>query len=114
MKARYAVLCICMALFAKGARADFFTYSEWEALPPIARASYISGAFDALISIQTSPNETYQDHYRKCLVQQKMLNSQLAEHVREYASARPDLQSRGVVAAMLNYLVALCGKPPPP
>lgn len=43
---------VAVALVAMSAPADavFFTYSQWEALPPIGRASYISGLYDGLVS----------------------------------------------------------------
>ena len=41
---------VVVALFAMSAPANavFFTYSQWEALAPIERASYISGLYDGL------------------------------------------------------------------
>jgi hypothetical protein len=51
-------------------------------------------------------------HYRDCIVNAKMTNAQLAENVRAFASLHPEWQGRTVQAALINYLIELCGKPP--
>jgi hypothetical protein len=42
-----------------------------------------------------------------------MRSDQLADAVLRFAQARPDLHAKPVLAALLQYLVAVCGDPPP-
>ena len=91
------------------ADAEYLTYSEWAALPSAARAYYISGLFDALTGVVNSPAEKYQKHYSDCIRDLNMRNVQLSENLRNYAAQRPAIQSRGVIGALIFYLIDLCG-----
>ena len=72
---------------------------------------YIAGLFDGMVSFVTPESLGMAAHYRQCLGNAKMNNSQLAENVRVYASTRPNLQ-QDVSGALINYVIQLCGKPP--
>ena len=37
---------------------------------------------------------------------------QLSENIKQFASTRPQLQTGNVLNAMIDYLIAACGKPP--
>ena len=112
MKRREVLAGIMLLAWSAAANASYMTYSQWAALPLPGRSLYIAGAFDALVTISRSSDDKYQAHYNTCLVNAKMMNSQLAENVSTFASTHPELQSGGVVHALLNYLIALCGVPP--
>jgi hypothetical protein len=92
--------------------ATYLTYSEWEALAADQRAIYIAGALDALISYAPNGDTKYATHIRQCIVRTKMNDSQLAENVRTFASARSQLQSVQTPISLMSYLIELCGKPP--
>jgi len=95
------------------ADAEYLTYSEWASLPSAARAYYISGLFDALTGVVNSPAEKYQKHYSDCVRDSNMRNVQLSENLLIYAAQRPAAQSRGVIGALIFYLIdPLCGPVP--
>jgi hypothetical protein len=93
------------------AHAGFYTYSEWAAWSRTAQIAYVSGLFDALVGIG-QPGDTFQKHYADCVQRQRMTDGQLTDNVKNFAASRPALQARGVAAALLSYLIELCGKPP--
>jgi hypothetical protein len=94
---------VVVALFAMSAPANavFFTYSQWEALAPIERASYISGLYDGLVSFASDADDArVGSHYQSCITRSKMTNVQLSDNVRTFASTRPKLQISGVGGAL--------------
>jgi hypothetical protein len=102
-----------LALVCSAADAGFVTYAEWEAYPTKMRAAYVAGAFDTLVGYGlTAQSRAIGAHYNKCLVRTKMTGDQLAEHVKEFATASPKYQSETVQYALINYLIQMCGPPP--
>jgi len=92
--------------------AQFFDYSEWQKLLPSSRAIYIAGAFDSLIGFATDESgKEVSAHYSGCVSRSRMDNSQLSKNVRKYLSSRPELHGGSVQAALVTYLVVLCGAP---
>jgi hypothetical protein len=98
-----AFVLLCGTCAANG---QFFTYAQWEAMPPQERVVYIAGAFDMMIST-AAPNDKYQEHYRKCVVDSKMNLNQLSENIRIFASTRPKLQNGPISGPVINYLPRL-------
>ena len=109
MKALFASALILAAVTS--ARADFYTYSQWESLPPTERLAYVSGAFDSYVAFSSTYKDTAA-RFVACLGQQKMTNVQLATNVMSYASGRSDLQSLPVAVVVVRYLAELCGPLP--
>jgi hypothetical protein len=107
----HAVATIATIVLVSPASADFYTYAEWAALSEAGRSTYIAGLFDGMVTFVTPETRWAAAHYRQCLGNAKMNNSQLAENVRVYASTRPNLQ-QDVSGALINYVIQLCGKPP--
>ena len=93
------------------AKAHFYTYLQWDRLPPNSRGAYIAGAFDVL-TIPFDAVSTFPEHYGNCIGKTEMTNMQLAENVRSFASARPEYQRNTVLNALVNYLIELCGRAP--
>jgi hypothetical protein len=110
----HAVATIVVIALASPASATFYTYAQWSALPEYGRAMYIAGLYDGLVSIFRPEDHWIASHYRQCIGDAKMTNGQLAENIRAYASARPNLQGQPVTGAFIAYLIQLCGKPPQP
>jgi hypothetical protein len=111
MKRLIAMAFICLSPVPAGA--GFYTYSQWEALTPNGRANYMAGAFDALTTfIFDEAGTRMAQHYLSCVSKTKMNNGQLAENVRIFASSRPEVQALPPQAALLQYLVQLCGRAP--
>jgi hypothetical protein len=50
-------------------------------------------------------------HYFICLERAAIKNTKLADNLMQYASAHPALQKGSVQKALLQYLIAACGKP---
>jgi hypothetical protein len=48
----------------------------------------------------------------QCITRSRLTSKQLANYLREYGRARPEMQANSVQDAMNNYLNALCGQPP--
>ena len=108
----FSIAAVLAILWSANADAEYLTYSEWASLPSAARAFYVSGAFDALTGVVNSPTEKYQKHYVDCVRDRRIENVQLAENLLEYGTARPDIQRRGVVGALIIFLINWCGPVP--
>jgi hypothetical protein len=103
-------LALLFILFASyPAEAQYFNYLQWSALPPIPRAAYIAGVFDSLTGYST--NEVESKHYFTCLERAAIKNTKLADNLMQYASTHPALKRGSVQKALLQYLIAACGKP---
>jgi hypothetical protein len=110
---RRLVILGLLLLAPSSAGATFYTYAQWAALSPDLRAAYMTGAYDALVTYITTPQEeAMAKHYAECLFRAKMTNSQLSENVREFTAAHPKFQGATPQYALVNYLIELCGKPP--
>jgi hypothetical protein len=90
----------------------YYNYPQWDRLNDLARATYIAGAYDSLISIATPDTASAARHYSKCVVSHQLSTEQLAKNVRAFVATRPDLQKGPVQGGLINYLVELCGAAP--
>jgi hypothetical protein len=59
----------------------------------------------------TQPAQRAARHYSECIMRSRLTARDLANFLREYARARPELQRGSVQRAMNDYLNALCGRP---
>lgn len=108
------VLCLILAgFFACPARAGFYTYAEWAALPLNQSAAYIAGAYDSYVGFALNDDDVKRDnHFNQCVKNSRMNNGQLAQNIQAFASTRPNLQGAPPQAALVQYLIALCGAVP--
>jgi hypothetical protein len=89
-----------------------YTFSRWERLRDDDRAAYIADFIDTLATTAaTHPAQRAARHYSECIMRSQLTAGQLADFLREYARARPELQRGSVQRAMNDYLNALCGRP---
>jgi hypothetical protein len=96
------------------ADATYFNYEQWEALPQDLQTFYIAGAVDSLITYARSAQELQKNKwYESCLMKAQMTDTQLAQNVRNYGAAHPEVQTQLVQYALVAYLMAACGSPPP-
>ena len=103
-----AVLIQCAA-----AQAQFFGCSEWEKLRPTMRAVYMAGAFDSLTGFAADEiGRRVSEHYTVCVGRSRLDNSRLAENVRRFLNKHHESHESSVQAALVNYLISLCGVPP--
>jgi len=109
------LLIVLAALWVRPASAVFYTYTQWEALPEVQRAFYMSGAYDSLTSFADTPEAARGAvHYQTCVAKSGMTNSQLAAKILNYAKDKPALHTKPATHAMLDYLIAACGLPRKP
>jgi hypothetical protein len=65
-----------------------------------------------MATVTSSPQgQRASQHYNECLYNAKLNSIQLANNVREYAKAKPQLHAQPVQFALMEYLIALCGLP---
>jgi hypothetical protein len=90
---------------------DQYTFSQWERLPDDDRVAFIAGYIETLATIAaTQPDQTTTRHYSECIMRSRLTARQLANYLREYVRARPELHGSSVQHAMNHYLNALCGQ----
>jgi hypothetical protein len=110
---RGAIAALLLLLWALPARANFWTYPEWQALPTELRAAYIAGAFDTFTTIQGSTGDKVMPevaaHYAQCIESAHMNALQLADNVTKFVATKPELQTSTVPIALVKYLYAACG-----
>ena len=89
-----------------------FTFSQWERLRDDDRAAHIAVFIDTLATMAaTQPAQRAARHYSECIMRSQLTARDLANFLREYARAHPELQRGSVQRAMNDYLNALCGRP---
>jgi hypothetical protein len=89
-----------------------YTFSQWERLHDDDRAAYIAGFIDTLATTAaTEPAQRAARHYSQCIIRSQLAARQLANFIRKYVRARPEMQGSSVQRAMNDYLNALCGRP---
>ena len=67
---------------------------------------------ESLAAMATAePAQATARHYTECLTRSRVNARQLANYLREYVRARPELHDSSIQHAMNNYLNALCGQP---
>ena len=84
----------------------YYTFAQWAGLQED------DGLLDTLAMAPTEPAQTTAQHYSQCITRSRLTSRQLANYLREYGRARPEMQAKSVQAAMNGYLNALCGQPP--
>ena len=70
----------------------YYSYPEWERLNDSARAMYIAGAYDSVVSVANLNSASASRHYAKCVASSRLTSEQLARNVHTFVSARPQLQ----------------------
>jgi hypothetical protein len=81
-----------------------FTFSQWERLRDDDRAAHIADFIDTLATMAaTQPAQRAARHYSECIMRSQLTARHLADFLREYARARPELQRGSVQRAMNNY-----------
>ena len=89
-----------------------YTFSQWEKLQDDDRTAYIARFIDTLRTMAaTEPAQLAARHYSQCIMRSRLTARQLANFLREYVRARPEMQGSSVQHAINDYLNALCGRP---
>lgn len=91
----------------------WLTYPQWERLPQAERMFYLAGAFDSLAQfVKDDLDKRIVLHYSSCIERSGMRLAQFSDHVGDYGRVHPEVQGSSMQGVMINYLIALCGKPP--
>lgn len=109
MRIRAAVGAI--VLFANsGAYGGYLTYSQWAASNDNRRAIFLARAIDRLTDVASDAAASKQGkHYRQCILEGAMTNSQLSDNILTFAHSFPDVQKLSAQEVLVQYLNRLCG-----
>jgi hypothetical protein len=111
----FFVYAAALLLLSWTARAEVhldYTFSQWERLHDDDRAAYIARSIEMLVATAgPEPARRAARHYSQCIMRSQLTARELANFLREYVRARPELQGSSVQHAMNDYLNALCGRP---
>jgi hypothetical protein len=88
----------------------WYTYSQWERLPDEMKMAYVGGASDSYGT--TEQDQARSDHYSDCLQRSHMSLHQMTVNIEAFVRTRPGLQGQVFQAALVDYLISLCGSPP--
>src|SRR5438034_5648837 len=89
-----------------------YTCCRWEKLQDDDSTAYIARFIDTLRTMAaTEPAQLAARHYSQCIMRSRLTARQLANFLREYVRARPEMQGSSVQHAINDYLNALCGRP---
>src|SRR5215831_14709929 len=94
------------------------TESTAVAIKSLTEGSYEIGQMlgmtdDAMTSrLRMHADESMARHHSECIVRSRLTPRELANYLREYGRARPELHGSSVQHAIDSYLDALCGRPP--
>jgi len=108
---KFAAVLLLLSWPASAEDRLYYRFSHWAGLQEDERAAYISDLLDTLAMAATEPAQRTAQHYSQCIARSRLTTRQLANYLREYGRARPELQANSVQDAMNNYLNALCGRP---
>jgi hypothetical protein len=77
------------------------------------KMAYVGGASDSMLEFATNKQEEVAStHYSDCLQNSHMSLHQLTVNIEAFARTRPELQGQVFQAALVDYLITLCGPPP--
>ena len=106
-----AVLLLLLAWPA--AAQNQYTFAQWERLQNEHRVAFTAGYIESLATrAATQPTQTTARHHSECIMRSRVTPRELANYLREYGRARPELHGSSVQHAIDSYLDALCGRPP--
>ena len=104
---KYAMLFLLLA-WPAGAQ-NQYTFAQWARLQDEHRVAFIAGYESLATMAATQPT---QRHHSECIMRSRLTPRELANYLREYSRARPELHGSSVQLAIDSYLDALCGRPP--
>jgi len=86
---KYAAMSL---LLSWPASAEVHTFSQWERLQEHDRVAFIAQYIGTLATMATAePAQTTARHYTDCVTRSRLTAGQLANYLREYVRARPEL-----------------------
>jgi hypothetical protein len=107
---KYPALLLLLSWSA--AAQDRYTLFQWERLQDDERIAVIARYIDTLATIATTErSQITAHHFTQCIMRSRLTPTELANYVREYVRARPELHGSSIQHAMDSYLDVLCGPP---
>lgn len=110
----WKLLAAILPIAAMGCPADagFVNYFQWVQMPSIERSRYVAGIWDSYEAFSAN-YQAAAAHYTFCIGRLQLTDARLAEQIRLFAQAKPNVQGRPMPAIVIAYLYELCGPPPP-
>ena len=103
---RYAAVLLLLSWPASAEVHLDYTFSQWEKLQDDDRTAYIARFIDTLRTMAaTEPAQLAARHYSQCIMRTRLTARQLANFLREYVRARPEMQGSSVQHAIKITLV---------
>jgi hypothetical protein len=97
---KFAAVLLLLSWPANAEDRLYYTFSEWARLQDDDRVAYISGLLDTFAMAATEPTQRPAQHYRQCITRSRLTSKQLANYLREYGRARPEMQANSVQDAI--------------
>src|SRR4029453_14171103 len=99
---KFAAVLLLLSWPANAEGRLYYTFSQWTRLQDEDRIAYISGLLDTLAMAATEPTQRPAQHYRQCITRSRLTSKQLANYLREYGRARPEMQANFNTALLLR------------
>jgi len=108
---RLAAIVFLFSTTAVHAQTIYLNYGQWLQMPTSFRQMYIAGAFDALSVLATPQQAPVARYFNECVAKAGLTTAELAQNVKEYGEAQPDMQGKPTPHVLGRYLISLCGLP---
>jgi hypothetical protein len=108
---RFVTIALLFLATTLHAQSLYLNYGQWEQMATSFREMYVAGAFETLSVVGIRQQAPVARHYNECVAKNGLSIAQLAQNVKEYAEARPDVQSKPIPIVLMRYLISLCGLP---
>src|SRR5258705_9139460 len=108
---RFVTIALLFSTTTVQAQALYLNYGQWEQMPMSLREMYVAGAFDTLSVVAIPQQAPVARHFNECVAKTGLSTAQLAQNVKEYAEARPDVQRKPIPNVLMRYLISVCGLP---
>jgi hypothetical protein len=108
---RFITIVLLFSTTTVHAQSLYLNYGEWEQMPTNLREMYVAGAFDAASVIAIPEQAPVAMYYNECVAKTGLSMAQLTQNMKEYAEARPNVQSKPIPNVLMRYLISVCGLP---
>jgi|SRR5262245_9536044 len=108
---RFVTIVLLFSTTTVHAQSLYLKYGQWEQMPTGLREMYVAGAFDTL-SVVAIPQQAPVARYpNECVSKTGLSPAELAQSMKDYAEAQPNVQNKPIPNVLMRYLISLCGLP---
>src|SRR5215510_12937996 len=108
---RFFPIVLLFSTTALHAQSLYLNYGQWEQMPTGFIEIYVAGAFDTLSVVAVPAQVPVAKYYNECVAKNGLTVAQLAQNMKEYAQAQPNVQNKPIPTVLMRYLISLCGVP---